>query len=366
MKQAYEFLFCLVALMLGIFFESFSPMGMTANLWFFVAACCITLLCWMKFNQKIRFLACLLFCLVTGQLILATHTQILKQNQKALSGRYRYLAGIVTDKQQLKHPLFKENFVVALESGKHDKFFVGQRLHSSVMVYSRTSTTTAIGDKILLRNVSIKPPEEQLTENDLSLAKQGTAATIFTATNYQCKVVEKESSSLRAKIWHWRQTIYTNITKHLSPLTSAYVGLLFFGNKQHDATSTLHDIFARWGLSHYLARAGLHIVLLIGMWFVLLQLLPFHARIKNLFLCGFIITYSFCSWESTSYLRALFAFLAAQCGRLLGREIKTLHLLTLICMGMILYNPFLIFYLDFQLTFGLTFGLIIFSKHLTA
>lgn len=352
--------------MLGIFLESITPLGLTANLWLFLAACGAVLICLIKLSQKIRVLVGILFCLVAGQLILATHAAILKQDQKALAGRYRYLVGIVTDRQLLQHPLFKENLVVALESGKHDKFFAGQRLHSSIMVYSRTITTAAIGDKILLRNVAIKPPQEQLSENDLSLAKQGTAATVFTATNYQCKILEKEADSLRAKIWQWRQTIYTGITKNLSPLSGAYIGLLFFGNKQHDATTTLQDVFARWGLSHYLARSGLHIVLLIGMWFVLLRLLPIHTRVKNLFLCLFIIMYSFCSWESTSYLRALFVFLFAQGGLWFGREIKTLHLLTIVCMGMILYNPFLIFYLDFQLTFGLTFGLLTFSKHLTA
>lgn len=364
MKLAYDFLMCLVTLMLGILLQYTFPLALTTNGYFFIATCCLAVICLTKVHHKIRLVTGLMFCFVVGSLSFAIHTCQLKQAQTNLAGRYQYLVGIVTDLQFLHHPLYKEHLTIALEGGKFAKFFGGQRLSSQISVYSKTRTAAIIGDKILLKSVSIKPPTKNITENDLSLAKTGSCATVFLASKYQYKILEQGADSLRSTLWNLRQKIYASITQHLSPQTAAYTGLLFFGNKQHEATTELQNVFARWGLSHYLARSGLHIVLLVAMWFMLLRFIPIHIRFKTLIFSAFILLYAICSWESTSFLRAFFVFLCTQSGLWLGRETQTLHLLTIICMGMILYNPFLIFYLDFQLTFGLTFGLLTFSKHL--
>ena len=366
MKQAYDFLICLVSLMLGILLEYTHPLGLAINGYISIAACCLTAACFTQVSQKIRVAAGMFLCFIVGSFTFAIHTQQLKQAQISLAGRYQYLVGIVTDVQLLHHPLYQEHLTIALEGGKLAKFFGGQRLNSQVSIYSKAHTTAVIGDKILLKSVSIKPPIKNMTENDLSLAKAGSSATVFLASRYQCKILERGADGIRATLWRLRQTIYNSVIRHLSAQTAAYTGLLFFGNKQHDTTTDLQNIFARWGLSHYLARSGLHIVLLVAMWFALLRFIPINIRFKTLIFSAFVLLYALCSWESTSFLRALFVFLFTQSGLWLGRETKTLHLLTIVCMGMILYNPFLIFYLDFQLTFGLTFGLLTFSKHLMA
>jgi competence protein ComEC len=364
MKQAYNFLLCLAALILGILLESIEPLGITPLYTSFFISSVSTLLSLTSRRKSLQLTAALVLSLTTGHLVFALHTQVLKQEQAKLSGHYGYLVGLVASKELLQHPLYQEHLTVKLEGGKHTKLFTGQRLHGNIGVYIKTPTTANIGDKILFKNVAIKPPSKKITSNDLSLARQGIVATVFAASKYQYKILERESDSLKATIWQWRQVLYNRFITNFSPLSAVYSSLIFFGNKQHALTCNLQDKFALWGLSHYLARSGLHIVLLIAMWFIILRLIPLNIRFKNFFLCLFIGIYTLCSWESISFLRALFVFLLAQGGLWLGREIKTLHLLTLVCMGMILYNPFLIFYLDFQLTFGLTFGLLTFSKHL--
>jgi predicted membrane metal-binding protein len=366
MKQAYNFLPCLAAIKLGILFENCAPLGLSFALASFAVACGATLCALAPIHTNLRIATAITLSMAAGSIAFALQTTIFKQQQAQLAGHYHYLAGIVTSKQTLQHPRYKEYLTVALEGGKHEKFFSGQRLNAAIGVYSQASTNAALGDKVLLTKVAIKPPIKASTPDDLSLAKQGIAATIFISGKWQCKVLEHENNSLRALFWQWRQALYDRVIKNFSPTSGAYVGLLFFGNKQHAATIELQDTFSQWGLSHYLARSGLHIVLLISMWFILLRLIPINIRLKNLFLCAFLLMYVIYSWESTSFLRALFVFLLTQGGIWINREIKTLHLLTIICMGMILYNPFLIFYLDFQLTFGLTFGLLTFSKHLSA
>ncbi|MBM3887040.1 ComEC/Rec2 family competence protein [Candidatus Dependentiae bacterium] len=367
MKQAYNFFTCLISLVAGIMLQFIAPLSFFQLNIIFIANCIFsTFLLLTSSDKKLHIAAAITTSLAFGSLIFALHIELFKQKQATLSGHYNYLVGIVGNKQEIQHPLYQEYLTITLEGGKIAKFFTGQRLHADIGVYTKTKTNSNIGDKILLKKASIKPATKKFTTNDLFLAKQGIAATTFLANKYQYCILEKEVENLRAVLWIWRQKIYANLTEKLRPLHKTYVGLLFFGNKQHDLTNKLQDNFAIWGLSHYLARSGLHIVLLILMWLTILRFIPCNLRIKNIFLSTFILIYTFCSWESTSFLRALFIFLLAQGGIWLDREVKTLHLLTFVCMGMILYNPFLIFYLDFQLTFGLTFGLLIFSKYLTA
>lgn len=366
MKQAYDFLYCLAGLIAGIYIQYLDPLPDTFLLCLAFAGLILAGCCFKINTHFLRLKTSILWCFIIGQTVFSIHAHLLKKEQQALSGHYLYLTGLITDTHHLAHPLYAERLTMILEGGKYKKLPTGRRLHSTVQVYSKTVSGATIGDKVLLKNISLKPMPSHFTEADISLAKEGIAATLFTSSPFQLRILEKESSGVRAWLWQWRQAIYQRFSDKLSPLTTAYSGLLFFGNKQHQQTTALQDNFAYWGLSHYLARSGLHIVLLIAMWFMILRFFPIHIRLKNLFLCFFILSYAFCSWESTSFLRALFVFLLAQTSVWLGRETKTLHLLTLVCMGMILYNPFLIFYLDFQLTFGLTFGLLTFSKYLTA
>lgn len=364
MKQAYDFLICLAAMMLGIYLEYTCPLGLSTTGYLGIWACCLIGLSLTKISQNIRLFSGSIFCLVIGSLAFAINAKQLKNSQIDLAGQYQYLVGIVRDIQLLQHPLYREQLSIALESGKLSKFFKGTRLKSQISAYSKTLTSASIGDKILIKFVAIKPPTKHITATDLSLAKTGSCATVFLSNKYQYKILEYATDHLRAKIWQMRQKIYNKIIDHLSSQAAAYIGLLFFGNKQHKDTVELQDIFSYWGLSHYLARSGLHIVLLIAMWLILLRFIPVNIRLKNVFFSFFVLIYTACSWESTSFLRALFVFLFTQSGLWIGRETQALHLLTIICMGMILYNPFLIFYLDFQLTFGLTLGLLAFSKNL--
>ena len=355
---------CLVGVILGILLESVTPLGINTLFFIFTSSCIIAMLSIFSKRTNLHILAACTLSIAAGNMIFALHAKKLKNEQSLLTGHYAYLVGIITNKQQLQHTLYQEYFTIKLEGGKQDTMRTGKRLQQAIGIYTKHLTAGHIGDKILLKNVTIKKPSQKFTLSDLSLAKQGIVALVFTATKNQCRILEQAYDNVRTMIWKWREKIYKRFKQRLSINGNAYVSLLFFGNKQNTLTSTLQDKFALWGLSHYLARSGLHIVLLIAMWFILLRLLPINIRFKSILLSLFVITYAFCSWESTSFLRAFFVFLLAQCGFLMNKQVMTLHLLTIVCMGMIIYNPFLIFYLDFQLTFGLTFGLLIFSKYL--
>lgn len=366
MKQAYNFILCLAGLVFGIFLGNQITQELASAFFTFIAASCLLVMSARLARTSIQIAASITLSIAAGILAFTLHMYLFKKNQLQLSGHYLYLVGIVTDKKILAHTRYQEFLTVKLEGGKHEKLFTGQRLDAQIGVYSQCTSNTSLGDKILLKKISIKPTSKTISPDDVSLAKQNIAATIFISNTWQCRILEKEHNSIWFKLWEWREKTYNRLIKKLSPINGAYVGLLFFGNKQHTAITQLQDVFSYWGLSHYLARSGLHIVLLISMWFIFLRFIPIHIKLKNLILCLFLILYLICSWDSTSFLRALFVFLLTQGGLWLERETETLYLLSIICIGMTLHNPLLIFYLDFQLTFGLTFGLLSFSKKLSA
>ena len=364
MKKTFSLFGCLVALACGIYLEITLPSLLWWNLvlWFFAAS--TAGIAYFYKIIRLRFATALLLACIAGSLATSIRQKYFENCHEKLVGEYFYIIGDITDTQEIVHPIFTKIYTIAARIGKRVEAAHTEKITGSLLVYVKNLHATDIGDKILLRWPTIKPLQGTRLEFAQFLAKQGIIASLFIYNTHNIRLLEKSDWSLSRWIWNLRQRIYTTILKKLSSHTRPYIGLLFFGNKQHIQTPALQKNFNTWGLSHYLARSGLHIVFLIGLWFFLLRLLPLHLVIKKGLLLIFTIIYAALSWDSISFFRALLVFVLAQGGIFLKREVTSLHLLTLVCMVVLLHNPLQLFYLDFQLTFGLTFGLLIFGKHL--
>ena len=116
--------------------------------------------------------------------------------------------------------------------------------------------------------------------------------------------------------------------------------------------NTTKDYFKQWGISHYLARSGLHVVIFVMIWQTLLALLPLPLRTKNLFLILLIICYALLSWSSVSFERALLMFLLYRIACLLGYASHYIHVITLTTLRTYPQSIASLFF-DFQLSFGL-------------
>ena len=124
----------------------------------------------------------------------------------------------------------------------------------------------------------------------------------------------------------------------------------------------LRKIFNEWGISHYLARSGLHMILFILIWTMVLQFLPVHISVKRVAIAALCIIYSILTWPSISFCRSFFVFLLCQVGMIVNFQVNFLHLLTTTCLLILLFNPIQLFFLDFQLTFSLSFALVWLSR----
>lgn len=140
------------------------------------------------------------------------------------------------------------------------------------------------------------------------------------------------------------------------------LNLIFFGNKNNVPYSRLikyQSDFNTWGVSHYLARSGLHFVIL--MFLLSFIFIFFNKRLQVFLKVLFCIFFSYATWLSVSYMRALSTLLLLLLTTIVNVRLSYQAAFCIIYMVFLLYNPFLILSLDFQLSFYLTFLLICIS-----
>lgn len=234
--------------------------------------------------------------------------------------------------------------------------------YAATCFFRHTDKTFRVGDKIQAINLSCKKEEKNDSSHTSSytnyLLKEGVLFSCFLLTDEHLSLIRRPNIHLKRWLWEWRQAMYEKLEKILDKKTFKYLALIFLGNKKQDDIDTMRTVFNRWGLAHYLARAGLHIVIFIFLWTLLLRLIPIHLILKRIFLLLLCIFYDLLSWSSIPFCRAFYAFVFANMGLLSYRSVNTIHLLSLICMFILLFNPIQLFFLDFQLTFALTFLLL--------
>ena len=154
-----------------------------------------------------------------------------------------------------------------------------------------------------------------------------------------------------------RNALLSRVQKKMGTSTFQLFASLFLGELQAKKESELRPSFDFWGISHFLARSGLHVLLFVVSWRLLLLLLPAHLFVKDLLLALMCLIYAFLSWPSISFIRALMLFYLYTLSRLVGRQKNFVHLACVITLTTLCLNPLYLFSLAFQLSFALAFAL---------
>ena len=148
----------------------------------------------------------------------------------------------------------------------------------------------------------------------------------------------------------------------LAPTTFNLLATVFLGHKRAGTpseTQQIRDQFQVWGLAHFLARAGLHMIIIALLIKLLLLALQVPARLTSPAIMVIALLYHQLSWPSVSFLRALYMVILYESCKLFNLQIDGLHLLNLIFISALIMNPAQIFFLDFQLSFALTYALVL-------
>lgn len=234
-------------------------------------------------------------------------------------------------------------------------------LNRTFLWYSAQKPQMCVGDTVSIRNVKLKAAGTD--DFGRYLLKEGMSATFFTA-HPDYTVVDHPTWSYARTIYDYRAKTFAALKSKLSPKTFSLFSSLFLGNRTVGKKYLLNiaEQFRLWGISHQLARSGLHLVIFSFACDYLLHYLPipFFCRQLALLLLGLV--YYALSWSSISFIRAFLSFMAYRLCAMILVPAHVIYILSLICFLVLFYNPVQLFFLDFQLSFLLTFALAWFGQ----
>jgi ComEC/Rec2-related protein len=345
--------FLTLSFMLGIVLQAVSPMA--CWLWL-VGSGMILYLAHIFFKQiSMPFWRTSLYCISAAggswlYLHQLTQYQIAQQHLMEHAGPLTVTIQTIEHIPDLYHA-YRVTAAIQPKSSKHTLHGYG------VMVYTHTLANLEVGDTITLPPATFKAPTNEACAR--YYVRQNILAGLFCDT-----IVYTDHTRPYFHPWRWfdhlRAQLWTEFKNHLSKPTYTLCASLFGGSKDlyQDQIRTIRSHFKKWGLSHYLARSGIHLVMVTWLWIMLLRLIPCKLLIKQILLIFLVLFYALLTWPSVSFMRAFGMALISQTSGLLYKDSLSLHTLSLVTLVMLLINPSHLFFLDFQLSFGCSYALI--------
>lgn len=140
--------------------------------------------------------------------------------------------------------------------------------------------------------------------------------------------------------------------------TSPFISALVFGERS-DISEERMSTYRQLGIIHLLAVSGLHVGMLTFSIFYLLCLLGFTREKAGIFIIIFLPIYIIIAGGAPSVIRASLMsilFIATSFKRF---SIRGINIISIVCLLLLIYNPYYLFHLGFQLSFLTSFALIL-------
>ncbi len=235
---------------------------------------------------------------------------------------------------------------------RRDKTSSWQKAHDYLLLYRPTRFCGQVDDRVYIKKLQCVTISAQ--DVRLRLMSKGLSGISYLVK--KVKLLHRPSFSL-ARWWHQKKYMLQQAVRDaLSPTSYALFAPMFLGCKVYD--QMIHGLFQRWGLSYYLVRSGIHLLLIFFLftWFLRVLRVPF--RIRSLILIFVLCAYAALTWCSIPFVRAVWALVGMQVCHLMRVTVQPIQLLNLIFLICVFAVPHIFLCLDFQLTFGLTYALI--------
>ena len=142
---------------------------------------------------------------------------------------------------------------------------------ATVFLYVGHSDNIRVGDTLTIPSIKLKKPTN--TSFTRYLLKEGIYATAF-IDRLEPVDLERPAWSLNRSISELRTALFTQLRSKLTAPTFALYSALFLGNRTFNKKETepLNTSFKRWGIAHIYARSGMHLGLIVLVWFALYAL----------------------------------------------------------------------------------------------
>lgn len=305
-----------------------------------------------NFYQPLKFkLFILFFCL--GSITILTHKKLHALTLDSLK-KAKYIVGKVESTQEKQcASKFKYNHVVNLNVYKNHRFKLSL-INSSIKLNP--------GEKILLKPQRLIFFDNNPT-NLWSMRERILALAL--PKKWGLKKIKQRQLSFTQKITAFKEQLLATTLEKMNTSTGKLYGSVFLGKKLIEASDDYRELFCFWGLSHFLARSGLHVSIFAAIIWWLLSFLSFISIFIRSFLAlCMLVLYAILSWQSISFYRAFMTLSLILIAKMLKQKSLTVHLICLVAIWILLNNPFELFCADFQLSFSLAFALMISSRYL--
>lgn len=229
--------------------------------------------------------------------------------------------------------------------------------YGSISLYLPLYKKIEINDGITIMHAPIITPRNNSFIN--YMIKENILHNMFFNKNMYIFIYPSTRWSIKKFIYQQKIRLLKKIKSLCTPNTFILFCALFMGykNTNKEKIGNIIDVCKKWGIVHFFARSGLHLVILIFIWFFILSLIPLSAKYKTIILINITILYWLLTFSSISFIRALLTTIYHHLCLLLKIRIQTMHALTLVTLAILINNPMQLFFLDFQLSFGLTYAL---------
>jgi len=205
--------------------------------------------------------------------------------------------------------------------------------------------------KILLKNILLKHPRSESYQEYLMREN-------IWATAHQKKLVYttlQKPSLLMQQLDELTNLPMKSARIALSELAHTLYLSIFCGKKIKSATTTeIKQLFQYWGISHQLARSGLHLIILIGILSLFLSFIPCSLTKKESVVVAVLFFYYLSTYPSVAFLRAFLMYSLYILCKKLNLLSSPIHILLIVALVILSINPAHIFFLDFQLSFSIT------------
>jgi len=263
------------------------------------------------------------------------------------------------NKNQLSKKNLNQKITLNISKIKNWKYPSWQNCNKNIFIYTDKTEKFEIEDTLKITKAYFKKPTN--TSFAHYLLKEKTVATLFIPSN-KLKFIFKPTYHLSRFIKKQRALILNNIKKKMSSNLFLFFKAVFLGEPTAKKNILLEKkLFKNWGLLHYTARSGLHLILFILFWSTFFSTLPIHTTKKQIFLLIITSIYTALSWPSIPFSRAFNTYILYKIGTLLKFQTNLFYILIIISYLTLIQNPILLFFLDFQLSFGLTGALAYFN-----
>ena len=232
--------------------------------------------------------------------------------------------------------------------------------HDTLCIYLTSIHNLRIADTIEIQNIQFKT--NQNTEFMNYLLKEHIISSAV-ADNKYISLINRPFFSLSRMVHEYKNRTLYRFKKCMDKETFLAFSSIFLGEpvakKKEDILKSQLRV---WGLFHYIARAGLHLVIFVSIWVFIFGLLPCAWFIRQLLIIILCSLYFILTWSSIPFNRAFFTLLFVRSCNLLKIKTYPVPAISFIALLTLIETPSALFALDFQLSFGVTFGLALFNE----